>query len=1275
MAAGVLERSMQGLVMASAGTELRLSPYVPRLSAEWELDSPGELWREIDATCCFVDISGFTALSERLARRGRIGAEELTEVLNHVFSRMLEVAYSKGGALLKFGGDALLLAFARGEHARLAAEAAVAMRAALREARTLPTSVGRVNLRMSVGVNSGTFHLFRVGGSHRELLISGPAASDTTRMEQTADAGQIVVSRATADRLPAGAVGVPKGAGLLLRWRRVTEGGPGPVPAREAPPRVIEGSVPFALRTRLDHGAGESEHRLASVGFVKFVGVDDLLAAAGADAAAAALDSIVRSVQRAVDREGVTFLASDIDANGGKIIVTTGVPTTQEDDEGRILRAVRAIAEEPQPLPLRIGVNRGHVFAGDIGTPYRRTFTVMGDTVNLAARLMAAAQPGAVYATASVLEHAHTRFATEALEPFRVKGKAEPVQAYSVGRAVGAKADVYGSLPFRGRDKELTALGEAFEAADGGRGGVVLVEGERGIGKTRLVNEFLTAVSPGMTLLLQGEPQSTAVPYRPLVGPLRRLLGIEAEEREEAGRQLLGALERLDATIVRFAPLLAPIVDADVASTAATSAIAEEFLRQRVADIVVAVLDAASPSSLLLVAEDAHWFDETTSEICGRLAGAANTRPWLLCVTRRPETEGGFIPAEPDTVVPLAPLTADVTRELLDLATEGTPLRPHESDGVVSRAGGNPLFLEELLRIVHATDVESLPDTLDAVAMREIDALDPVSRRILRLASVLGRSFDTDLLQRLLAILSIETGDDLLTGLRGPIIDENQGRTVRFRHALLQEAAYQSLPFRQRLELHRMVGEILERDADDVDAIAPHLSLHFLAAQDWDRTWRYARRAAQVAQEAHAIGEVAVHLERATIAARRLRAVPDEEIAAAYTELGHALELLGEYVRADDAYRRAGAAASDDPLRRGQVAYSRAYLRSEYLGRPATAIRLLRRARTDLADGGERALGLEALLLAQEADVRQRQGRPLDAIDCGRRAAAQAELAGDRRALARALHALTIGLVKGGRADEVDFMDRVLELYEELGDEIGVAFALGNIATLAFFASQWNSAADYVARSADASAKAGDLAGAALAHGNLGELRTNQGRLDEAVALLAPAKRTLESFGYVGLTAAVATQLGRTQAFLGGVDDGLAVMRAATATLDDIGSGYECLEALARLAEVLVFGDRLEEAGAALARARALAREVGDNPLNPLIERVELTLAVTAGERVIPPGRLAQAIDSTRAFDATYEELVIRALAKRCGESGHDEEVARLTELLGVVTLPMLARL
>jgi class 3 adenylate cyclase len=126
-----------------------LHRYVPRVASEWTAAAGDRPWQQIDSTLCFVDLSGFTALSERLARRGRIGAEELTDVLNRVFSSMLEIAYDRGGALLKFGGDALLLQFTGDGHPMQAASAAVEMRAALRLAAQVPTSVGRVALRMS----------------------------------------------------------------------------------------------------------------------------------------------------------------------------------------------------------------------------------------------------------------------------------------------------------------------------------------------------------------------------------------------------------------------------------------------------------------------------------------------------------------------------------------------------------------------------------------------------------------------------------------------------------------------------------------------------------------------------------------------------------------------------------------------------------------------------------------------------------------------------------------------------------------------------------------------------------------------------------------------------------------------------------------------------------------------------------------------------------------------------------------------------------------------
>jgi len=378
--------------------------FVPRVALAWRDEVGDARWRQMPGALVFVDISGFTNLSEKLAQRGRVGAEELTEVLDHVFGAMLELSYARGGSLLKFGGDALLLCFDGENRVVQACSAAVEMRAALRGAASVPTSVGRVALQMSVGVHDGAVDLFRVGDSHKELLVTGPATTKTAAMEAAAAAGEILVSPEVARALPAGATAPRYGPGHLLRWRTPRLAASGPVARPHAPDELPDVCIPLALRQVLLADGGEGSHRIATVGFVKFGGVDALLADTGPDVVAEHLDELVRSVQREVDREGVTFLATDIDANGGKIILSTGVPSAQEDDAGRMLRALYAIVTTPTVFTVQAGAHRGHVFAGEIGMPFRATYTVIGDTVNLAARLMAGAPPGHLYATPSVVE-------------------------------------------------------------------------------------------------------------------------------------------------------------------------------------------------------------------------------------------------------------------------------------------------------------------------------------------------------------------------------------------------------------------------------------------------------------------------------------------------------------------------------------------------------------------------------------------------------------------------------------------------------------------------------------------------------------------------------------------------------------------------------------------------------------------------------------------------------------------------------------------------------
>jgi class 3 adenylate cyclase/tetratricopeptide (TPR) repeat protein len=1116
---------------------------------------------------------------------------------------------------------------------------------------------------MSVGMHSGTFHLFRVGRSHHELLITGPGASTTTRMEQAAEAGEIVVSADLAARLPASAVGAEKGQGRLLRWRSVPSTNPGLITPRIVTDGAIEQCVPIALRRWLTDTASGPQHRIASVGFVKYTGLDALMTNEGPQAAAEVLHELVGRIQDAVDAEGVTFLASDIDADGGKIILATGVPTTMDDDEGRLVRTARAIASEPLPLPVRIGLNRGYVFAADIGTAFRRTFTVMGDTVNVAARLMAAAGEREIYATPGILEQSRTGFAVEALEPLSVKGKAEPLRAFRVGAATGPKASGPGVLPFRGRDDELADLLGAVRRVVRGRGSVAVLEGERGGGKSRLVEELLAASPDLPAVILQGEPYGTGTPYFALRDAMRGVLGIDALDRRVAGEQLNTAVAALDPSLVPYAPFLAPMVDADVDETPESAAIGGEFVRQQVAETFIRTLAAARPGPLVIVAEDAHWFDETSSGLCARLANETSRQPWLLCVARRPG-DSGFDVANAAVRLDLSPLADDAARSLVDEVTTSAPLRPHERDEMVSRAGGNPLFLEELLRLIQSGESGALPESVESVAMRQIDALPAAARQALRLASVLGRSFDRSLLTALLAAEQIDLDDDLLAMLRAHLIADGE-RRLTFRHAVLREAAYESLPFRTRVELHSRTADTIEHLADDLEAVAADLSFHVLVAQDWERTWRYARLAAEQAGKSYAPAEAATHLRRAVDAARRIPGIPPGELATVLSDLGWTLELLGEYDGADDAYRRA-AATTAEPVRRARCADRRAFIRSEYQGRTAAALRQVRAGQAALAgsDAPETAQ-LNAKLLSREAEIRRRQGNHQRAFSLSDAAARLAEDAGDRRVLAFTLGIRDNCLMEMGRAAEATGLDRALELYDELGDLVLGAVTLSSLGARSYYLNHWDDAARYYERSAAMAESGGDLVGAAIARANLGEVRVNQGRIDEATMLLADARRTLDAYSYRFMVAWAGMHLGRALAFAGDVEGGIAMLGEAAEAFVAADAHADLAEARARIAEVLLVSGAVADAAGVLAEARGSADVVAETPLGVLLDRVELAIRAAAGEAVPAdlPERLAE---RARRINAAFDLCATALLADRLGVPLSADD-AQLVRELGIV--------
>lgn len=300
-----------------------LAPYLPRLVRAWSDEDDGaSRVRTVDGSLVSTDVSGFTALSERLAARGREGAEELVETISGVFDELIQVAERHGGDVLKFRGDALLLLFVGDRHPERACGAASDMQRAIESLAGRETSVGPVELRMACGVHSGDVHLFLTRVPQRELLVAGSAASRVFALEDVAGAGEVMLSDETAARVDPAWLGEGKDGGRLLR---LLEPGASPIP----PPDVVGGHdlaayVPRALRDHLAVASGEAEHRQVTVAFVKVSGTDE----ADADPVALGrkLDALSVAVAAACERYGLTWLESDIDGDAAKVYLTAGAP-------------------------------------------------------------------------------------------------------------------------------------------------------------------------------------------------------------------------------------------------------------------------------------------------------------------------------------------------------------------------------------------------------------------------------------------------------------------------------------------------------------------------------------------------------------------------------------------------------------------------------------------------------------------------------------------------------------------------------------------------------------------------------------------------------------------------------------------------------------------------------------------------------------------------------------------------------------------------------------
>ncbi|MGO9333000.1 MAG: adenylate/guanylate cyclase domain-containing protein [Acidimicrobiales bacterium] len=1251
-------------------------PYLPRLVVNWQATTPELRHRSVEGSLVFVDISGFTKLSEGLSKQGKIGAEELAAIINECFVGVLALAYADGAQLLKFGGDALLLFFSGPDHESRACRAAFAMRRHLRTAGRLNVLGQRVNLRMSIGIHSGLFDMFLVGASHRELVVTGPAVSTVVSMESTATAGQILVSERTATALRPSDLGEARGDGLLL-CRPPTAAGPfaatyDPVLSTGDPSHC----VPAAIRSSIHEAHREPEHRRVTVAFVHFDGTDAMLESAGPDAVAEYLHTLVADVQEAVDQRGVTFIGTDADHDGGKIILVAGAPSSSGEDEHHMLLALRQIMDRERQPALRVGVNTGRVFAADIGPPYRRTFTVMGDTVNLAARLMAKASPGSILATPVVLSRSGSEFEVSDVAPFFVKGKAKAVRAVEVGPRLGARSlDASDQLPLVGRAHELGVWRAMVHAAMRGSGSAVELVGEPGVGKSRLVEEFRREAATMRILATNCEYYQSSIPYGALRGLVRELLGIEQASGGAEARERLSSV-LADAHLLQWAPLVGTVADVDMPDTRETAELDPEFRAQRLGRVMTLLLGELVDRPTVFVIEDTHWMDEASGDLLRHLTASIGWKPCLFCYTRR-DVETGFVGREPDVSrMKLEPLDGAAATELVQMAMSANPLPAQKAAALAERSGGNPLFLRELLAEAHeGGDLESLPDSVEAVIAARIDRLSTTDRHFLRRVSVLGRSAPRELLAAVLEAVP-GPGDDVWDRLADFIATYEEGNVV-FRHALLRDGAYDGLSYRLRRELHgRVADTVRDAAADHSDEQAEVLSFHYLHAQRLEEAWRYSLVAAERACAVYANFEASEFFERALVASRRLTTVSVREVAAVREALADARHRSGDYMGAVQEYRAGRRLTGDDRLAQARLMLKLARVQG-WLDRYSNALRWITRA-LKILDGAEdpEAQRQRAQLLSWYARFCQEQGHHERAISWCLRAVPQAELADEKDALVNALGVLDWAKMELGQLESPTNWRRGLALSEEIGDLQGQATMLNSLGMFAYFRGRWNEALELYGQAQERARRVGNLVQLAFYENNVAEIALDQGRIEEAEHLFESVSRTWRAAGYRSGAAYVSCNLGRCAAESGRFDEAMQRFQEAQREEELLGSHADLVEIGARWAETELLAGNIE---AALTRAEAeieRARSMGGGHQMSFLHRVRAVALARSGELDAARRALQQSLEAARArqmdFEVALTLKVVAELGIDCGGEGPAAaaESRRILETLGVRSSP-----
>jgi adenylate cyclase len=1065
-------------------------------------------------TVMVADLSGSTALGERL------DPEELRAVLGGYFQTLSHQIHRFGGAIDKYIGDAVRAVFEGDDGAVRGLSAGLAMLEAMAEKNEELERRYKVRLSLRIGVNTGEVVGSAASPSGQGQPSVGRTVTIAQRLESTATPNTVQVGQRTyrsgrhAFRFEAaplitiaGAEDVERAYRLVARKRatgQLAESSPAIAPLESTGASLQVGEQKAYVL--------EEQRKIVTVLFADLAGLEG----------------------RGVDPErlhrvlGVYFsaVAAEIRRYGGTIdkyigdavMAVFGAPISHEDDAARAIRAAlgiqAAIRKENDQLErsdgirlaVRIGVNTGEVVAGLLSGEVL-AYTVTGDAVNTAQRIESATPANEVLVGEETYALARKSFEFEQVASLTLKGKSQPIPAYRVSRPL--EAGLVGGAALVGREAELAQLAGLFREVEAGRGALVHIYGEPGVGKSRILAEFVATLPPEVrSVSARCSSFESASPYAAIADLVRRWVSIQISDDETV------ASAALDSAL---APLALPSHESAIAilleilGYGERSVLDPESKRRQLVVLLRQLLeDRSATSTFIVTIEDLHWIDAASSTVLGDVLPKVGDLRCMVLTTSRDEATGSW----QATSLSLGPLDAGLAGEMVDRVASA-PMDEKTRALILERTGGNPFFIEEVVRSLGSRRAGGVPTTVQDLLEAKLDALDAGPKHVAQRAAVIGRTFWTRVLAQ------VSPGEALRPALATLESDRfvapyetTPEEKYTFRHALVQEVVYQTQLISHRRIAHTAVGAaIVELFGDRVDEFIDILAYHYGRSDDDANARHFLIRAGERAQHLYANEEALAYFEAA------LARSADEAAtrAVAHEGIGSVRLLQGKLDEATASFEQAMAAREvADTLARSRL---RAKLASilRLRGERQRALDLLTETLADLPENAD--LERTAVFL-ELAETHWHQGSFDAAVLALESATRHAERAESRGNLADAYkHLGTVYTLKGDIAEGLRWYDRSLALFESLGDPLAQSKVLNNIGSARQRQAHYPEALDALTRALAIKQRLGEPLGIGAVQNNLGQVHRLLGDLDRAEAEYAAS---LEQFASIGVATGIA---------------------------------------------------------------------------------------------------------------------------------------------------------